>query len=135
MSCFDKLQAEKLNLSNKLSGLEQDLRTLVDERNSFKTSLGLTTDTLDALRQSKRMVETKLQTAVELGERQRLELDNVRAEQINLSELLIMRTANLEALQQELVSSAFCGIGLFLTTYGNQFHIFLATECSTMTRY
>ena len=103
MQCFEKLQSEKLNLANTVSGLEKDLETVRSERDNLKTSLGLNTDTLDALRQSKRLVENKYQSSVEICEKQSRDLETLAIAKLKLEDQLSQRTANIEALQQELV--------------------------------
>ena len=104
LQCFEKLTSEKLNLANTISGLEKDLEKVRSDRDNLKTSLGLNTDTLDALRQSKRMVENKYQSTVEICEKQVRDLESLAIEKLGLEDQLSQRTANLEALQQELVS-------------------------------
>ena len=103
MQCFEKLQSEKLNLANTVSGLEKDLETVRSERDNLKTSLGLNTDTLDALRQSKRLVENKYQSSVEISEKQSRDLETLAIAKLRLEDQLSQRSANIEALQQELV--------------------------------
>ena len=107
MQCFEKLQSEKLNLANTVSGLEKDLETVRSERDNLKTSLGLNTDTLDALRQSKRLVENKYQSSVEISEKQSRDLETLAIAKLKLEDQLSQRTANIEALQQELVRRPF----------------------------
>ena len=51
MQCFEKLTSEKLNLANNISDLEKDLESVRIERDDLRTSIGLRSDTLDALRQ------------------------------------------------------------------------------------
>jgi hypothetical protein len=63
----------------------------------------LSNDTLDALRQSKRLVENKYQSSVELCEKQSRDLESLAIEKLGLEDQLSHRNANLEALQQELV--------------------------------
>jgi chromosome segregation ATPase len=111
MQCFEKLESEKLNLANKLSVIEKDLENIRKERDELKTSLGLSNDTLDALRQSKRLVENKFQNVVEMSEKQSREIESqcreietMLVQKLSLEEQLSHRNANLEAMQQELVT-------------------------------
>ncbi len=105
MMCFENLESEKLALSKKLSGIEKDFEKVRKERDELRTSLVLSNDTLDALRQSKRLVENKFQNVVEISERQARDLQSLSDEKMLLEEQLSQRSANLEALQQEFVSN------------------------------
>ncbi len=104
MMCFENLESEKTILSTKLSQIEHDFEKIRKERDELRTSLVLSNDTLDALRQSKRLVENKFQNVVEISERQARDLQSLSDEKMLLEEQLSQRTANLEAIQQELVS-------------------------------
>ncbi len=104
MMCFENLESEKLALSKKLSEIEKDFKKVRKERDELRTSLVLSNDTLDALRQSKRLVENKFQNVVEISERQARDLQSLSDEKMLLEEQLSQRSANLEALQQEFVS-------------------------------
>ena len=55
------------------------------------------------MRQSKRLVENKFQTIVELSETQSRDLKSLSFEKLCLEDQLSHKTANLEAIQQELV--------------------------------
>ena len=103
--CFENLESEKLILSNKLSQIEKDFEKVQKERDELRTLLVLNNDTLDALRQSKRLVENKFQSVVEINERQARDLQSLSDEKMLLEEQLSQRSANLEAIQQELVNS------------------------------
>jgi hypothetical protein len=104
MMCFENLESEKTILYKNLSQIEQDVEEIRKERDELRTSLVLSNDTLDALRQSKRLVENKFQNVVEISERQARDLQSLSDEKMLLEEQLSQRTANLEAIQQELVS-------------------------------
>ena len=76
----------------------------IPDRDQYKTSLLLNTDTLDALRQSKRLVENKFQAAVETIESQTRDIEKLTIAKITLEDELTQKSASLEALQNEFVS-------------------------------
>lgn len=95
MAQFEHQEAEKVNVVRQLAKTEGKLDSTLQERNSFKAQLSDTRDTLGALRESKKLVEFKLQAALE--ENQRL---------MYTSERLAEAESNVEALQSELAVQA-----------------------------
>lgn len=101
IQCFENLESDKQNLTLQLMEIQNNFAETISERDQLKTSLFLNSDTLDALRQSKRLVENKYQSAIETSELQARQIEELTVEKMCLQEELLQKASNLEAIQQE----------------------------------
>lgn len=103
LECFEVWEVERKSLTEKCLKLEEKLVTKCQESDQLKTSLQLTTDTLEALRQSKRLIETKFQNSVEDNEQMSSKMETLFARNKTLETELEKKKASFDTLQHDLV--------------------------------